>query len=135
MNKQRVRNLVIVTLAVFTLLVSTFVGIKFVHTSVQLEVLASKIRSTEHTAYTSQSGWSDKAISSYTSLQEKRAEYTESSDDLVRWFSNQHKVIKLLALCLTFVTFIFALALICSYISYKYKHICKKMRKNHYIAK
>ena len=129
--KKQIRNITIVALAVFALLVSTFVGIKFIHTSIQLEVLASKIRSAEHAAYTSQSGWSDKAISSYNSLQEKRAEYTESSDSMVRWFSNQHKVIKLLVICLTFITFIFALALICSYIGYKYKQICKKMRKNH----
>lgn len=135
MSKQQVRIMVIVTLAVFTLLVSAFVGIKFVHTSVQLEVLASKIRHTEQVANASPSGWSDKAISYYDSLQENREEYTESSDDLVRWFSNQHKVIKLLALCLTFVTFIFALTLICSYIGYKYKQICKKIRKNHNIAK
>ena len=131
MSIQNLRNNIILALAIFALLVSTFVGIKFISTAIQLEVLASQIRSTERVAYTSQSGWNDKAISSYTSLQEKRTEYTESSDDLVRWFSNQHKVIKLLVLCLTFFTFIFASALICSYIVYKYKQICRKLRKNH----
>ena len=127
MSKQQVRNIVIVTFAVFTLLVSTFVGIKFIHTSVQLEVLASKIRSTEQIASNSPSGWSDDALSYYNSLQENRKEFTESSNALVRWFSNLNKGVKIIMFILTSFVWTTSLHIIGSYISYKRK--CRKLYK------
>lgn len=128
-NRQNLLSITIVMFVILGILASILVGAKIISTSVQLELLASKIRYTEEVASKSPSGWSDDTVARYDSLQEKRLEFTESRDPVVKWFANLNTGIKLLVIAFVVVTWIAAIMLVYSFLSYTYKQICKRRKR------
>jgi len=57
------------------------------------------------------------------------SKYQPFACNLVRWFSNLNKGVKIIMIFLTLVVWIASLLLVYSYISYKHK--CRKWNKNH----
>ena len=128
-NRQNLLSIIVVMFVILGILASIVVGVKVFNTAIHMIGISSEIRSVEKTARISPSGWSEAAVNHYHSLQEKRAEFTNSDDSVVKWFSNLNAVIKFLVIAFVVATWGAAILLIHSYLSYEYKHYTKRRKR------